>query len=83
MLSDWSVNNKENNAFLDKNKNHKTYKALPEPGIVTGTSCTAVWSVTSRPPSRLNVSIEVKLFNCFNVMGPNKPTTPDLRVKHL
>jgi len=36
-----------------------------------GTSRTAVWSVTARPPRQLNVSIEVKLVYCFNVTGGN------------
>jgi len=32
------------------------------PGCERGTSRTPVWGVTSRPPRKQNVSIEVKLF---------------------
>jgi len=36
-----------------------------------GTSRKAVWGVTCRPPRQLNVSIELRLFHYFNVMGRN------------
>jgi len=42
--------------------------------IEPGTSRTPVWSVTLRPPRQPrqpNVSIEIKIFNSFNVMGQN------------
>ena len=47
-------------------------KSLPEPGIEPGTSCIAVWCVTSRPPRQLNISIEVQLFDCFVIMPRSK-----------
>jgi len=53
----------------NKTKKRRTENSLPEPGIEPGTSSTAVWSVNSRLPRQMNVTIEVKLFNCFNVMG--------------
>ena len=42
---------------------------LAEPRIEPGTSLTPVWRVTTRQPRQVNVSIEVKLFTCFNVIG--------------
>jgi len=42
---------------------------MPEPGIEPGSSRAAVWRVTSRPARQIDVSIGVKLFNCFNEMG--------------
>jgi len=50
---------------------NQTYKPLPEPGIEPGTSCTKSGCVTTAPPSQLRVSIVVKLFTCFDVMGRN------------
>jgi len=44
---------------------------MPEPGIKPRSSRTQVLSVTSMPLSQLNILIEVKLFNCFSVMGRN------------
>jgi len=35
----------------------QTFKSLPEPGIESGTSRTAVWCVTTRPPRKLNIRI--------------------------
>jgi len=67
--------NVNNTFFKQKNKNttttnkKQTYKSLPEQGFEPVTSLTAVLSVSSRPPSQLNLTIAVKLFNWFNVMG--------------
>ena len=47
------------------------------------TSGNAVLCVTSRPPSQLNVSIVVKLFNRFNIVSKLKQIKPNLRVKLL
>ena len=61
-------------AFWTKSKNtttrkRQTWKSLLEPQIEPGTSCSLVWGVTSRPPSHLYISIEVKLCICFNTAG--------------
>jgi len=48
-----------------QNKNRIKQESLPEPGIESGTSRTAVWFVTSGPTGQLiniNVSIEVNTF---------------------
>ena len=58
--------------IMGRNINKKgTKKHLPEPGIEPRTSCTAFWRVTSRPLNQMNISIAVKLFNCFYIMGRN------------
>jgi len=66
-----------NNVFFNKIKSQQQQKSLhkqsmPEAGIEPGTSSTVVWSLATRSPCQLNVSIEIELFNCFNVMGRNK-----------
>jgi len=65
-----------NNVFWTKRKNATAkqklhHKSMPEPGTEPGTSLTAVWSLTSWTLRQLNVSIVIKLFNCFNVNGRN------------
>ena len=66
-----------NNVFLGKKvktqqQNKKSNrKPSPEPGIESGTSCTQSECVTTAPPSQLRLSIVVKQFNCFDVMGRN------------
>ena len=44
---------------------------MPEPRFESGTSGTAVLSSSSWPPRQLNLSIEFKLSDCFNLMGRN------------
>jgi len=51
--------------------NNRTFKPLPQTGIEPGTSRTQSGCVTFAPPSQLRVTIEVKLFNCFDAMGRN------------
>ena len=67
--------------FIDKKSNIKSkiLKLLPGPGFEPRTSPTSVWCVTSRQPRQLNLSSKVKLINCFNSMGQNKQTKPNLR----
>jgi len=38
----------------NKAKQKQTQKSLPEPETEPGSACTTVWSVTFRPPSKLN-----------------------------
>jgi len=47
----------------------QTYNSWSEPRKHPGTSRTAVWCVTYRPPRKLNILIEVKLFDCCSVLG--------------
>jgi len=44
---------------------NKTLKSFPEPGIEPGISRTAVGCVTSMSSRQLNISIEIKLFDCL------------------
>jgi len=54
-----------------KNKTKsQTQEPLLEMDIEPGTSCTKSGWVTTAPPGQLGVSIVVKLFNCFDAMGP-------------
>ena len=62
------------NYVLDRNTKQPkkaNIKNFPELGIEPAKSHTTVRRVSTRPPRQLNVSIEVKRFNCFNVLGRN------------
>ena len=50
-----------NNVFYTKKRESNTGPLAPQ----------SAWCVTCRPPRKLDMSIEVKLFNCFNVMVRN------------
>jgi len=75
------------NYVFEKNQNTTTTKPKKQTQTTLalsgtpGTSRAAVWSVTSRPLRQLNVSIEVKFFNCYNVMErhTNKQIKPKLK----
>jgi len=55
----------------NNNNNNNNNNSLPEPEIEPGTSLIPFGCVTYRPPSQLNISIEVKLLTCVSVMGRN------------
>jgi len=69
----WTNKNKKHNNNNNKNNNNKTKKQQHKNHCQSRESkpYTAVWRVTSRPTSQLNVSISVNLFNSFNVIGRN------------
>jgi len=71
-LKNFATNNVNFEQKVEHNKNktnNQTYAPLPESGIEPGNSCTQSGCITSAPPSQLRVSIEAKLFNCFDAMG--------------